>query len=85
MQYFFNGEKKGRKIMRKKTKTLLSLLLSVIMMVSMIPSVTMAQEATSILKDKMDWKSWCPVENASVLEGMVYNIGAFGKENVWKG
>ncbi|MBE7015724.1 MAG: hypothetical protein E7417_02740, partial [Ruminococcaceae bacterium] len=72
--------------MKNKMKALLSFVLSVVMMASMIPSAVMAAESTSIIKDKMDWKSWCPSDGSpSALEGMVYNIGAFGTNNQWKG
>ena len=71
--------------MRKKIKSLLSIVITAVMMSSMIPSVSFAAEKTSVVKDCMDWKNWCPSTSASVLEGMVYNIGGFGTNNVWKG
>lgn len=71
--------------MKKKLKSLLSLVLSLVMMASVIPSTAMAAEKTSVVKDRMDWKSWCPSTSTSVLEGMVYNVGAFGSNNIWKG
>ena len=72
--------------MKNKMKSLLSFVLSAVMLASMIPSTAMAAESTSIIKDKMDWKSWCPSDGSpSALEGMVYNIGAFGTNNQWKG